>query len=111
MTPQVVTAYIIMAIVILAVSGFFAFLGYRIWHNNPIEAFKPLFRVNEERFHANKQLRVRAGFFYILSLYLLIRQVCNFLNAPSKYSIAIIVAFVLVSVIYGIVGHLWAKKK
>lgn len=111
MTPQIVTAYVIMAIIILAVSGFFAFLGYRIWHNNPIEAFKSFFRVNEERFYPERQLRFRAGFFYLLSLYLLISQICNFLNAPSKYSIAIIVVFVLALIIYGIAGHIWAKKK
>ncbi len=111
MTPQIITVYIILAILILAVSGFFAFMGYRIWHNNPIEAFKPLFRVNEERFHPDRQLRVRGGFFYILSLYLLFSQVSSFLHVSSKFSIAIIVILVLASVICGIVGYVWAKKK
>lgn len=111
MTPQIVTVYVIMAILVLAVSGFFAFLGYRIWHNNPIEAFKSFFRVNEERFYPERQLRFRAGFFYLLSLYLLVSQVGNLLSAPSKYSIAIIVTFVFVSAIYAIAGHIWAKRK
>lgn len=111
MTSQIVTVYVILAILILAVSGFFAFLGYRIWHNNPIEAFKPYFRVNEDRFYPERQLRFRAGFYYMLSFYLLIIQVCNLLNAPSKYSIAIHVLFMFALLIYGIAGYNWTKKK
>lgn len=109
MTPQIVTVYVILAILILALSGFFAFLGYRIWHNNPIEAFKSLFRVNEERMHPDRQLKVRAGFFYLFALYTLVTQVCNILSFTRMYIIQL--SLVLASGILGILYLTWAKKK